>query len=192
MRAQLWSISFNEITAKRLDVVDNKTLGDFLHRQDYNSQTFLWLPEDLFLKSEKPVFSWNKMYQFLMAAVTHFHKLGGLKQRSLTVKEGRSTESHHGGRKPVVTGPCSLCRLYGRTCSSLPASGSFSHFLVCGTSPQSLPLWSHCLLLFCLHQISLYLPLIRTLVFAFRAHPHNPGYLSLSKYLITFAKSLPR
>ena len=65
-----------------------------------------------------------------------------------------------------------------------PASGGFSHSLACAHHPNL------SLLFFCLSQISLHFPLIRTLVIALRAHPDNPGYLSLAKSLITFGKCL--
>lgn len=49
-------------------------------------------------------------------------------------------------------------------------------FLACGCIIQSLLLYSHCLLLFHLCQISLYLSFVRTLVIACKAYLDNSGW----------------
>lgn len=95
-----------------------------------------------------------------MAAVTNYHKFSGFKKITFSSRDEMSEINNIGPKSGYWRGH-SLSRDSGRLCSLLFLflEAASIPWLVT-TSLPSMPLWSHCFLLFGLCQISLYLTLV--------------------------------
>lgn len=145
-------------------------------------------PHSPFWRSPRTLLSslW-RVYSFLEASITNFHKIGSLKQPIIFSQFER----------PKGRGAMSLPSKALGEDPSLPLSGGSRSPFKCGCipsvsafiSPSSSPL---CLLLACLSPISPCLSPVKTLIIGFRTHLHNPGWFPHLKILsvIVSAKTL--
>ena len=87
------------------------------------------------------------VYSFPAAAVTNYHRIGGLKQQKFILSQfcRPNTESQvHSAEIKTLSGPCSLWRLWGKILSlTLLVSGGCQCFLACSCKDL---LSLHCLL----------------------------------------------
>ena len=122
-----------------------------------------------------------------VTAVTNCHKLGGLKQQKFIFSQLWG---------PDVQNQCHILDWNHGVCRTTPPPEALGENLFLASSgfwrlSEFFDLWSHIFHLYlCSHclllsvcGISLCLPLMRTLVMAFRVHAHNPGWLSHLKIL---------
>ena len=99
-----------------------------------------WLP---WLQTVSRMYLQRGLYPFLLATVTKYPKLGGLKWRNLLSHSFGDQKSEIN----VSAGPHALWRLQERICSPLLGFGECWHYLPVATSLHSLSPWALCLLL---------------------------------------------